>query len=331
MKRMNIIARHAAAAWIAMAAATGAASADVNVALDGPADLKRSGSYVWTHAFAERLKEGGIGVRELPRGSVGGEAEILDQVSMGLIEVSLSDVKSVGKFDPLIYGVRLPYIFDDLAHMDRVLAEGDVLTRVNEAIAGSDVMLAALVPLGRPMGIFNTKKAVATPEDMADLRMRAQDDSHVRIFEAWGASATVVSWGEVPTALQTGVVDGYLQTPLVPLVFGHTDFLKEFTDVQVTIPLRAVLLSRIWYEGLSDDDRATVDAAIAAGVAATRAWQVEAREAPMAALEAAGVNITRLDAAQRAAFRAAAVPVWSSDLVGPEASRFWETLSTATR
>lgn len=325
------IIQRAAAACIALTVATGISHAEVKVALDGPTDLERSGSYVWTHAFAERLKEGGIDVRELPRGSVGGEAEKLDQVSMGLIEVSLSDVKSIGKFDPLIYGVRLPYIFDDLAHMDRVLEKGDVIARINEAIARSDVMLAALVPLGRPMGIFNSKIEVKSPADMSNLRMRALDDSHVKIFEAWGASATVVSWGEVPTALQTGVVDGYLQTPLVPLVFGHTDFLTEFTDVQVTIPLRAVLISRIWYEGLDSDERATVDAAIAAGVDATRAWQVEAREAPMAALASAGVNITLLDEAEREAFRAKAKRVWTTDLIGSEAASFWSELSDATR
>jgi TRAP-type C4-dicarboxylate transport system substrate-binding protein len=64
-------------------------------------------------------------VREMPRGSVGNEAEKFDQASTGLLEVSLSDVRAVAQVDPFIYGVRLPYIFDDISHMDRVLAAGN--------------------------------------------------------------------------------------------------------------------------------------------------------------------------------------------------------------
>lgn len=331
MSVLKNIAYMGAAAVTALSLATGAQAADVQIALDGPADLERSGSYVWAHAFAERLKQDGMDVRELPRGAVGGEAEVLDQVSTGLIQVSLSNVKSVGSIDPLIYGVRLPFIFDDLGHMDRTLESGNVLSKVNERVAKADIMLAALVPLGRAMGIFNTRHVVEKPADLSDLRMRALDESHVKIFEAWGTSATVVSWGEVPTALQTGIVDGYLQTPLVPIVFGHTDFVKYFSDVRVTLPLRAVIISRSWYQGLSDAEQATVDAAIKAGTVATRAWQVTARDASMKALEKAGVTITAISDENRDLFREMSRPVWSSGLLDQEAADFWVETSKAAR
>ncbi len=325
------ITRMSAIALTALSLGAGAAIAEVQIALDGPADLERSGSYVWAHAFGERLKQDGMEVRELPRGAVGGEAEVLDQVSTGLLQVSLSNVKSVGMIDPLIYGVRLPFIFDDLAHMDRTLKKGDVFEQVNERIAKADIMLAALVPLGRSMGIFNTRHVIETPDDLADLRMRALDESHVKIFDAWGTSATVVSWGEVPTALQTGIVDGYLQTPLVPIVFGHTDFVKYFSDVRVTLPLRAVILSRSWYESLSENERATVDAAIKAGTDATREWQATARDASLAALEKAGVTITPISDENRAIFREKSLPVWSSGLMEQETADFWVETSEAVR
>ena len=52
--------------------------------------------------------------------------------------------------------------------------------------------------------------------------MRALDELQIQTFEQWGAKGTIVSWSEVPNALQTGVAEGYLNPPFVPLVFGHT-------------------------------------------------------------------------------------------------------------
>lgn len=138
------------AALAAMLLAAAPVQAEVKIALDTKPDLETSGSYNWAHAFGEALTAAGMEVREMPRGSIGDEAEKLDQLSLGLLEVSLSDVRSVGQIDPFIYGVRLPYIFDDVAHMYRALDQGKVLDRVNEAIAGQDVKLLALVPWDRP-------------------------------------------------------------------------------------------------------------------------------------------------------------------------------------
>ncbi|MDN3722257.1 TRAP transporter substrate-binding protein DctP [Roseibium salinum] len=144
-----------------------------------------------------------------------------------MLEVSLSDVRAVAQVDPFIYGVRLPYIFDDVAHMDRVVAEGNIFERVNKSIANQDVKLLALVPLGPSSGIITTTAVVRKPEDMSDLRMRALDDAQIAMYRAWGSTGTVVAWGEVPSGLQTGVIDGYLNSPFVPIMFGQTDFCEE--------------------------------------------------------------------------------------------------------
>jgi len=136
----------------ALLAMATSASAEVKIALDSKPDLETSGSYNWAFAFGNALKESGMDVREMPRGSVGNEAEKFDQVSTGLLEVSLSDVRAVAQVDPFIYGVRLPYIFANIDHMDRALAAGDVYTRVNENLAEQDTILLALAPLGPASG-----------------------------------------------------------------------------------------------------------------------------------------------------------------------------------
>jgi TRAP-type C4-dicarboxylate transport system substrate-binding protein len=316
------------AALLAMATS---ATAEVKIALDSAPDLETSGSYNWAFSFGNALKEAGMDVREMPRGSVGNEAEKFDQVSTGLLEISLSDVRAVAQVDPFIYGVRLPYIFSDIAHMDRALAAGDVYNRINENLAEQDAILLALAPLGPASGVITTTQAVRSPADMASLRMRALDDAQIAMYQAWGSSGTIVPWGEVPAGLQTGVIDGYLNSPFVPVMFGQTDFIKNFADADVIWPLRAVIASKDWYDGLSDTDRASVDAAVVTADAAAREWLAAASVNGLLALEEKGVTVQRLTPEERAVFREASPPVYDSDLMTAEDTALWKKLSDENR
>ena len=78
-------------------ACAGPVAAEVKIALDSPADIENSGSYVWANTFSEYLNANGMEAVEYERGALGEEAERLDQVSQGLLEVSMSDVKSAGQ------------------------------------------------------------------------------------------------------------------------------------------------------------------------------------------------------------------------------------------
>lgn len=297
--------------------------AEVKVALDSPPNLEASGSYVWAHTFTEYLKANGIEAEEFQRGALGGDDELMDQVSQGLLEVSMSPLNIVGSIDKTIYGLRLPYFFEDMAQVDTALNEGGMLAKINAATTPEGVRVLAVDSVGQASGIFNTKKPVTSVADMAGLRMRALDESQIELYEAWGAAGTIVSWAEVPNALQTGVADGYLNPAFVPLLFGHTDFIKFFTDAAVSPSLRIAIASEDWYQGLSDADRATVDAGVAAANMANREW-LKSQDAVLEKLEAAGVKIERLDQAARDAFREASAPAYNSGLVSQEHIAEWE-------
>ncbi len=300
-----------------------AAGAEVKVALDSPPDVQKSGSYVWAHTFVETLNKSGLETKEYPRGSLGEEAEKLDQISQGLLEVSMSDVKSAGKIDKLIFGVYLPYLFQNLAHLDRAVAQAGLLDKINAGIAKNGVRVLALVSVGPGAGIFNTKKPVNTVADMASLRMRALDENQIALFKAWGTNGTIVTWSEVPNALQTGVADGYINPSFVPLMFGHTDFIKHFTDAQVSPAVRIAMASEDWYQGLSDADRAKVDGAVAAATKANRDW-LAAREPKMIGeVKQAGISVVELTPTARAEFVEKSMQVYTKGVLNPDQVKTW--------
>ncbi len=162
------------AALAAILAAAGA-RAEVKIALDSPPDLIKSGSHVWAHAFSQALIKRGMAVRLFPRGALGGEAEKLDQVSQGLIQISMSDVKSAGKIDKLIFGAYLPYLFTNLAHLDRTVGQSGLLDKINAGIKKHKVRILAFVTVGPPPGSVKTHRPGHRPPDHKRLSKRALD------------------------------------------------------------------------------------------------------------------------------------------------------------
>ncbi len=235
----------------------------------------------------------------------------------------MSPLNIVGSIDNTIYGLRLPYFFKDMEEVDRALYDGGMLEKINAATTAEGVRVLAVDTVGTAAGIFNTKKPVRSVADMEGLRMRALDESQIELYKAWGADGTIVSWAEVPNALQTGVADGYLNPNFVPLLFGHTDFIKHYTDAAVSPSLRIAIASEDWYQGLSDEERQTVDDAVAAANAANRAW-LGTQDAVNEKLEAAGVEIVILDEAARQEFRDASAPAYDSGLLSQEQISEWE-------
>lgn len=297
----------AAGLSMALAVATPVAAQSVKIALDSAKDLENSGTYVWAHTFAEYLNANGMTAEEFERGALGGEAEKLDQVQQGLLEVSLSDTKGVGKLDGHLIPLTLPYLFPDWAAADRGL-DGGMMDKINAGTTAQGVRVIGVAALGSSAGIFNTKHPVNSAADMADLRMRALDENQIAVYKLWGANGTIVAWDEVPNALQTGIADGYLNPPMVPLMFGHTGFIKHFTDAKVGLGSRTVIVSEDWFQGLSDDQKKIVMDAAAAATKANRDW-LATRGTELDKLREAGIEVTTLSDEAWAEFKALSAPL----------------------
>jgi TRAP-type C4-dicarboxylate transport system substrate-binding protein len=322
MKRASIIT--SALFGLALSAAPSLAADSVKVALDSPADLNGSGSYVWAHAFTTYLNDHGMKAEEFQRGALGGDDELLDQVSQGLVEVAMAPLKSAGGLNNLIYGLYLPYFFSDLDEVDKALYDGGMLATINDGTTTKGVRVLAVDSVGLGSGIFNTKHPVNSMSDLSDLRMRALDESQIELFAAWGTTGTIVSWAEVPNALQTGVADGYINPAFVPLMFGHTDFIKYFTDAQVSPSVRIAIASEDWYEGLSDEQRKIVDDAVAAADKANRDWAKSPdRDADMDKLREAGVEVAELTKEARDEFVKASETVYKTGVLTAEQVDQW--------
>ncbi len=309
--------------------AGGAQAAEIKVALNGVNDPSKNAEAAFVAGFQEALDGTDFEVSVFPSGTLGKEKERFDQVAQGLIQVNLAAASSAFGMSEMVKGVLLPFFFENGAQFDTVIESSDLLAQMNEPLTVNGVRLAGFNFVGVGIGIHNTKTAVTEMADLADLRFRALNKEQLAYQEALGAEGTIIAWSEVANALQTGIADGYFNAPNSAIRTGHTDFLVHFTQIDVSPSTRIVLISEDWYQGLDADQQATVDAALAAGIAANRAWVDAWEETVYEKMEAAGVTVSQLAPGEREKMAEATRTVYDEIIAPEHLAAFEEALAAA--
>jgi tripartite ATP-independent transporter DctP family solute receptor len=140
---------------------------------------------------------------------------------------------------------------------------------------------------------FYTKdKPINKPADLAGLKIRVQNSqTSVKMVAALGGSATPISWGELYTALQQGVVDGAENNPPSFHLSRHYEICKYFSlDEHTSVPDILLMSSRIWHDLTAEQQDWLQQAVDESVVYQRKLWQQATNEA-LEAVRAAGVEV----------------------------------------
>ncbi|MCU0886686.1 MAG: TRAP transporter substrate-binding protein DctP, partial [Rubritepida sp.] len=156
--------------------------------------------------LVEERSGGRLRVQVFPSRQLGEERETIEQTRFGVIDLNRVNFGPLNNLVPETAIPGLPFLFRDEAHMRRVM-DGPI---GGEIISGAD--RHGLVGLcyydSGARSFYSRRGAIRTPDDMRGLKVRVQQsDLWVAIMRAVGANATPLPFGEVYSALQTGVVD----------------------------------------------------------------------------------------------------------------------------
>jgi TRAP-type C4-dicarboxylate transport system substrate-binding protein len=117
----------------------------------------------------------------------------------------------------------------------------------------------------------------------------------MRMVSALGGSPTPISWGELYTALQQGVVDGAENNPPSFYTSRHYEVARYYTlDEHTSIPDVLVISTLIWNRLTPQEQRWLRQAAEESAQVQKELWR-DATEEALRAVEAAGVTIIRPD------------------------------------
>ncbi|KAA0013757.1 ABC transporter substrate-binding protein [Billgrantia pellis] len=105
----------------------------------------------------------------------------------------------------------------------------------------------------------NNERLIETVEDLEGLNIRTEENpGHVAIMKALGASATPLPWGELITALETGLADGQFNAPVLNTTFNFDEVTDYTTLTGHVYNSAAWLISEDWFQELSEEQQAAI-------------------------------------------------------------------------
>lgn len=161
--------------------------------------------------FARLVKEatgGEIIVKVFAGGQLGkGERELLEGLQVGTIDMAVTATGPVSNFSQDMGVVDLPFLFMGYEHADKIL-DGPIGRQLLDGLEKANIKGLAFFENGF-RNFTNSKRPLQTPNDFKGLKFRTMENPvHLASVRQLGAQAVPMSWGEVYTSLQTGVIDG---------------------------------------------------------------------------------------------------------------------------
>ncbi|MEM7737422.1 MAG: TRAP transporter substrate-binding protein [Deinococcota bacterium] len=261
-----------------------------------PEDYPTTQGLFFMADYLNQRSGGRIQMEVFPGGQLGDERSVIEQVQLGVIDITRTSTSPVGEFYAPIGVFSLPYIFRNEAHFWKVL-QGPIGRELLDGLADSDLVGLAYYDSGS-RNFYTTEVPIRSVADLEGLRIRTQQSQIVLdMMEALGAEPVPMAFAEVYSSLQTGVIDGAENNfpSYGPSGVRHYEVAPFFTlDGHARVP-EVVLISSIVWDGLSTEDQTLIREAAQASVAVQAALWDALSDASRTAVVEAGSEIIMVD------------------------------------
>ena len=240
--------------------------------------------------------KGRIKFQMFPGSVLGGEKEMIEQTQVGAIQILRTSLGPVGPVVPEVNVFNMPFVFRDVAHMRKVI-DGPIGQELLDKLTASPARLVGLAWMDGGSRSLYTKKPVRTPADLHGQKIRMMGNPlFVDTMNAMGGNGISMGYGEVFSALQTGVLDGAENNP--PSLYTANHFkagAKYYTQTNHLIIPEILVMSRATWDKLTPADQALVKKVAREAQMEQRVLWDQATADYTAKLKAEGVEFITID------------------------------------
>ncbi len=239
---------------------------------------------------------GRIKIQMFPGAVLGQEKEAVEQTQLGAIQIARI---SLGVMGPVVNEVNvfnMPFVFRDEKHM-RAVIDGPIGQEILDKVTASPARLVGLGFMDGGSRSLYTKKKVTKPEDLKGQKVRMMGNPlFVDTMNAMGGNGIGMAYGEVFTALQTGVIDGAENNP--PSYFTANHFstpAKFYAQTNHLIIPEIFVMSKVAWDKLTPADQTLIKRLSREAQLEQRGLWDKAVEENVIKLKAAGVEFVAVD------------------------------------
>nr|WP_245904501.1 TRAP transporter substrate-binding protein [Halomonas lactosivorans] len=278
--------------------------------------------YISTEHFGEILSErtdGRIKVEVFPNSQLGDDAQMMEMLQTGSLDMTIPSTSPATTYVPELAVFDLPFLIPDRDAAVAVL-QSDVALDLLDEFEGSGIKALAYHENGFRQ-LTNSEKAVASPDDIEGLTIRTMENPvQLSIWETLGASPTAMAFGEVFSAMEQGVIDGQ-ENPFSTILTSNFHEVQDHASEtrHVYTPFIIMMSERTW-DTLDPSYQELVQEAAEQAAEYEIQLASEYDDWSREQLEEHGMEVTRLDEDQIAAFQDAVQPVYDEweDEIGAE-------------
>ena len=310
--KLNALILAAAAALAFQAQATEFRSSDVHNADDYPtvAAVKHMSDLI------KQASGGKHSIKVFNKGALGSEKETIDQAKIGALDLTRVNISPMNAICPKTQVPTLPFLFRSVDHMRKVL-DGPVGDEILKDCESHGFVGLAFYDSGA-RSIY-AKKPLKTVADVKGMKIRVQQsDLWVALIAAMGGNATPMPYGEVYTALKTGIIDAAENNIPSYDTSKHYEAVKFYSRTEHSMAPEMLLMSKVVYDKLSPADQQMIRKAAKESVAFQRKKWDEQEAKSLAAVKAGGAQIVEVD---KASFEKAMGPVYEKFANTPDLKR----------
>jgi tripartite ATP-independent transporter DctP family solute receptor len=247
--------------------------------------------------MGELIKErtaGRYSVEVYHSAQLGEEKDTIEQTQTGVIDLNRVSMGPFNGIVPETAVPALPYMFRSVDQMRHVM-DGPIGDEILKAFEAHDLVGLAFYDSGA-RSFYNTKKDITSIADLKGMKFRViQSDVFVDMVNALGANATPMAYGEVYSALETGVIDGAENNWPSFESAKHFEVAKHYTLDQHQIVPEVLVMSKASWDKLTPEDQASVRQAAKDSVVKMRElWDAREKKS-RDIVEAAGVKVSEID------------------------------------
>jgi len=249
---------------------------------------------VFMNEVLEKESNGSMAIEIYANQQLGSERECLELLQIGSLDMTKVSAGVMENFAPKMRIFGLPYLFKDREHHFKIL-DGAVGKELLED--GANFWIRGMGYYDAGSRSFYTKeKPIETPTDLQGLKIRVMESvSAINMVKNLGGSPTPISWGELYTSLQQGVVDGAENNPPSFYLSRHYEVCKYYSLDEHTALPDVLLLSTHTWEKLSQKERKWLQSAVDQSIIYQRKLWADAEVLALQEVQKAGVVVTRPD------------------------------------
>ena len=263
--------------------------------------------------FAELVAErtnGEYKIEIYPNGTLGGESDMLDSMTMGMLDMGIITSGPFVNFSEMMGVLDMPFLFVSNEEAYEVL-DGEIGKELLGTLEDAGLKGLAYAERGF-RNVTNSVRPVTCADDLKGLKLRVMENEvYTATFKALGVNAVPMAWSEALTAMQQGTIEGQENPVNVMYSYGLWDYGQKYVTFDRHSYATAIItMSLDVYNTLDEATQANFMQAAQEAAEYERAWVAEKEADQIQALKDNGMEIVETPDVD--SFRAAVQPVYEA-------------------